>query len=1374
MTGEMLSGELRVYHPINMAAPRRKPQRPKPVSAAPAGPAYSGSILQTGEPQATPVMTVRPNATMNSDDLLLMKLSQGIMMGIGFLAIWGGIFSVAFDEDATNENFAVLFIGGLASFLVSIGIIELQSKKNKYHLYDIQNYFLGIAFFFSTVGVLWGTRYLMGVATGTLELDWFGNPADYNGGVDWSPNAYGIYAQLAGTILLTFGHYRLLKRYSGDTSFGWGVATYAPMAILIAGVGPWIRWSDSVVSYELGISIVVLSMISMEMALRSNKALNFGIVAFASGLVPIIYEVLNENAPASGEGGALSLMVFIIALQGYYAARQDLRKEVMERASIFLVGQVVVALLLMRSADFNLILGPLRTGDFPVLDAYISLPVALWCTVLLAYFPAVLQQRVPWMPIGLAVALVVLPTETSTVPWVLAMVMIPYMVFISKIAREWVVNATLLAFSASYLLTDFIAANIDVSSKMAFGGTYLHIILPIFIIAVSEFGRRLERINPSIGLGMLGCVVLSRAILDPEWFMPWLLIAYMMFLNFNIIHAQRDDELQHRKDSTLALGFTSITVFLLTLIDVFEMPPYDVFDALFTDGFQPQYIVLSLAMYGMARIGRELEFDAGSIIAWMGQPSTAPMYDDATHSWVVERSDSSHTLEDLANAGWTPLFRLSLLTSLTMFAFSISDISLGTFVQTPYWVLLMVIPVGILVWEITNLDEISSATRAGGVALLVFLAAPISIQMQSLAFDTSDTSVIVSAVLLDLILVSAPLAVNALIAKRGIDGSGLNFRADGLAYVLLMILASFDSSGGILLIPLMILIAFRTIQHRHYGITLLTPLVFLLLGDLWMVGSGVTSNVLEALPADFQAYLLDMHLGPFTALAGILVATHMTLNILVMQRDQQKEPAFHEVLAFLWLGLALLSALPDGYWLPTIFSFITMTYLWYNNNSTYLPYMLGVLFISLFIGFNYSDTFSTTSEIDAWSWSGLITGFTGSAFNLLHVYGQLFRTEPADDDERKIQQATSTLSLQLGVLGYIIGYEVFFGIGPVIGLAILAYSAYKGGQASSLLILPALVTFASINVMIQSDIGSVDERTTLAGAILAIQGIMFTLLSSKDDLIYDWDNIEWDSDEDFFAYMDRLGLVGTAYTLIGIFMFLVPVDLTSVAYLITTMYLVFIGIQGFSEELDARWRRGIGGYGSILTAFLFTTTLENDLFNAIGIVMMGLLALGFGFLFMQRMNESDGIYVEEAIAQPPLVPERTAGGESPAEKDTEEPEPVVATAAEVGEDETDEVEENAEDTSVDEDEFDWIEEEPDVAEEVQEKATPEPQQEPLPKAPSHSGLLDTGEGFAVRLPSDAVANIIQSIEQTPHEGYVPVVAFGPSGQIMLNFEPNGN
>ena len=99
------------------------------------------------------------------------------------------------------------------------------------------------------------------------------------------------------------------------------------MAVLIAGVGPWIRWSDSVVSWELGLAIVLISFVSMEMALRSNRALNFVVVAVAACIVPIIYEVLNTNAPDDGMGGALSLMVFIIALQGYYASRQDLRRK---------------------------------------------------------------------------------------------------------------------------------------------------------------------------------------------------------------------------------------------------------------------------------------------------------------------------------------------------------------------------------------------------------------------------------------------------------------------------------------------------------------------------------------------------------------------------------------------------------------------------------------------------------------------------------------------------------------------------------------------------------------------------------------------------------------------------------------------------------------------------------------------------------------------------------------------------------------------------------------------------------------------------------------------------------------------------------------
>lgn len=232
--------------------------------------------------------------------------------------------------------------------------------------------------------------------------------------------------------------------------------------------------------------------------------------------------------------------------------------------------------------------------------------------------------------------------------------------------------------------------------------------------------------------------------------------------------------------------------------------------------------------------------------------------------------------------------------------------------------------------------------------------------------------------------------------------------------------------------------------------------------------------------------------------------------------------------------------------------------------------------------------------------------------------------------------------------------------------------------------------------------------------------------------------------------------------IIGLFVTFDSVNLDSIAYLLTTVYLIVIGIQGFSDEADARWRRGVGGYGSILTAFLFANSLESDIYNAIGIVMTGMVALGFGFLFMQRMNEEDGIY--EVGAPDGGVPTEDAGfQETPAMLDLE----IV------------DEEEALDDMELkpalpnEEEEFEDLElelAELDEEENLETPAEPVAVAEKVEKNKPHSGLLDTGEGFALRLPREAVENILTSLESTPHEGYVPVVAFGPTGQIMLTFE----
>ena len=139
----------------------------------------------------------------------------------------------------------------------------------------------------------------------------------------------------------------------------------------------------------------------------SNKAINFAVVSVVSSIIPIIYEVLNEHAIEGGEGGALSLLIFILIIQGYMAGNERLKQSLAEKMSFFVIGVVVVAMLYASVEDLHLVLGPLKSSVLSSegLGAFVTLPVALWITVLCAYFPATLRNRVPAMPIGLAFSL---------------------------------------------------------------------------------------------------------------------------------------------------------------------------------------------------------------------------------------------------------------------------------------------------------------------------------------------------------------------------------------------------------------------------------------------------------------------------------------------------------------------------------------------------------------------------------------------------------------------------------------------------------------------------------------------------------------------------------------------------------------------------------------------------------------------------------------------------------------------------------------------------------------------------------------------------------------------------------------------------------
>jgi len=207
-----------------------------------------------------------------------------------------------------------------------------------------------------------------------------------------------------------------------------------------------------------------------------------------------------------------------------------------------------------------------------------------------------------------------------------------------------------------------------------------------------------------------------------------------------------------------------------------------------------------------------------------------------------------------------------------------------------------------------------------------------------------------------------------------------------------------------------------------------------------------------------------------------------------------------------------------------------------------------------------------------------------------------------------------------------------------------------------------------------------------------------------------------------------------------------------------TVLFTMVAIQGFSKENDARWRRGFGGFGSLVTAFIFANTLDSDIFQALGYVFLGILGFGYGAMFSQRIGEEGEIYVadeqiQEAVIQAtmamPVVEKQSQSGLLKATNE------IVAKK----EEQLEIVEEVEEDSVIEESD-----------DEVIEIEQPAPIIAPAEIQPIHNGLIETADGFAIRLPGDVVQNILNSINNTPHEGFKPVLGFSPSGQVMLNFE----
>jgi hypothetical protein len=1332
-----------------MPAPQRKPKQM--VSIA------NDAIYANDEDEIPfkPVIVRAPGQT-NGDSLE--RFTEITMFGVAMIAIWTGLLGIAFAEGVGEEKFMILFFGGLASSAIALFMVELQAKKNEFQLMISQNYLLGMAFFFMAVGTLWGLRFVGGYIT-LQEFEFDGTAFTMLGTIDsatgdFKANANMIYVQAFGAFAMWFVHRRILDRYKGDTTFGWAVASYIPLALVLVGVGTWIEWAEYEVSYPLGISIVGLCGLSMYSALMSNKSINFAVVSVVSGIIPIIYEILNENAPPGGEGGALSLLIFIIIIQGYLAGNERLKQSLAEKMSFFVIGVVVVAMLTASLENLNLIIGPFKPSEMGSQNAatLITLPVALWITVLCAYFPATHKNRVPAMPIGLAFSLWTLDGDEAIIPWIIALVMISYMLFAAEATRKWVANFTMSALSFSYLFSDFIGYGVD--------QVEIDIAIAIGIVVVAETARRLDKISIWSSVQTVSFIALSSTILDSAyWFVTWIFVIYLLGMVYeSMIRARGKDDIE-RRNSTLAL-ITALAVSTgLLLAGKLEIPESYQFSAL--NGVSLEFVLLGLIVYALFNTVRDVEIDLGQLMSLLEMKATgAYTYDSETNAWYIKEVDDE---EILSESSIGSIGRISLAFSLLATTIGISMLDPEVLVgDTFYLVLLYMIPIGILMWEIRSMDVISSQSRMIASFMLLIIAA----SSIPLMFNVEHSDGLFKAgIVYDIMFLSAPISAFALIKKRGLDREHLSRSADQVMLCVLLVLGMLDQSGGLLFLSMYGLVSLVAIQYRHHGVTMLAPLATVSM--YWTMEHGLAHAFLESFFDDVND-ITEIRILWFTRVTGMLVAAHMLMPIAWSIRDVQNKESvdnpFPWFLPMIWFLFAVWAVLPSASWLPLVACIFGILNAWVRGDINLIPILsVGIIF-SFMIGFADGGYFTG----DIFGYSMLFSGVIIYILWLAEAYGIMGMN--VVDQERLDDLMPYSLDTQLRFLAIVtllLSFDVANGLGMLGGSGWATYEAIQKGDKVSILFLPLIDGLTAANLIHQFEVGTESMQSYLIGGIFFLEGAVMIYLSSKTDRIYDSKIFNWKDDDQFFSFIEYMGFSGVVSALTGI-IYAFGEDQTNLAFFLTATILTALAITGFDEtQAEVRWRRGLGVFGSVVSLFMLFLRLsggDDILFTNLTLVIIGLLALGYGFLYMQRRSMFDvqDVVIPQIFGDNPVPQEQTIPEiEVDEDDDTEE--------------ENDDIQEHetkTESSSVDDmgstngEEIELLELGEALEEELDEII------KPIGNATTNNiGYIQTMEGFDVRLPKESIEQITRTIAMTPHEGFKPVVRVNMLGQIVLDFEP---
>jgi len=1319
----------------------------------------------------------------------LQRLGQLWLWGIALLAIWGGLFTIAFAQGDSNNRFALLGIGGLVSAMIFFSVVDLQRRRHGV-ITDLHDYMLAMSFFFASIGLFWGIRYAVALSA-SADISYFvspDRPFTGMGSTGWYPNANTIYAQAAAAALLAAMQWLYLKPMEADSrnmnTVSWFVACVTPFALLLVGLGPWVNWSEGYVSYEIGIAMVSLCAISMLLAVESNNGLVFAITANVASFLTLIYEIVHDAPSGASAGGALSLMVFIVIVQGLLAASPRLDRKMVEKASIGLIIAAMMAMFYAATTDMTLHLGPFK---FAPENTFLTLPSMIWITILVAYFPAVHDNRIPWMPIGLAASLIFLPDTSNVIPWGICLVMVPYLLWNEK-TREWVANWTFALFAAAFFIVGWMTWFNDVENLNMWSSfpDNFDLVIAVVIIVSGEWASRTKKLNRNVFRFALFCVVGSPAtIIGDDSLMPWIVALYLL-ASVIIEQLEFDEEgsFSARRDMSITIATSlSLTVLLAALgrLSLSNTPLAAIEEQMM--GFNLLLALIAVAYFVIGNRMSKAELDIGILLKMISQNAgKSASFDPTTSTWTVdEELSEDETQAELMTASWGNIARFSLLGPLILFTTAMVSIKTNALDAYPLWMLLFALPVGIIVREVLNVDGAASKDRAVGVWAMFAIALPMSVKLAEIDFN-------VASLFFDIIILSGPIIVHFVLLKRGLaPREELSKKADDMTLLGLVMLGMLDSSGGLALTVLFAIVLWRAIIHRSRLAIYALPLMWLFFpGNLTQSGNFI-HTILEPLGSVGDMLLgTEYFLGErYIRFVGLMWVIYAALALGKSAGDVQLRRRGEEnieTLPFIYPGIFLFFGLDiiliEDAWLLCVVTTILLLFGWGAGRMEGFAFAPVAYFFSFLIGFesegyNGFELFSITCfgtglvVFAMWiaSTKGLLFKWAKEVVSIedlnqglmTNVAGTAIFSKQPSMIRCATEEGREKLSAALRIWGMVfllLSFDEVYGLSTLFVALWVTWEAWDKKDRTLLLLTPALHAIALWNIERVAEI----QGNDLAGWLLIIEGSVMSYLAA----IKWYPNWDWSEDgEDYWKWNDMMIIFGATYGVVGIIWALW--DLTDIGAAL--LIILYCGMQA-AADFENSWRRITSLVGTSLGTFLVLFTDVDSTFAGIALIVGGLAAFAQAVLYFRIWGVDEGAVKAELAA--PHEPEVQAKDYS--EEITEVSEEEVPGDESEVDIEVAELVESDEDSQLEEE---LREEDADTVGELEVQADTVGEVQDIQEV-LESGRVSTTMGFDIDLPPEVLENIKQSLAQTDTEGFTPVVGFDQFGRIILSFEPSNS